>query len=223
MIRKPLLLASVPLELEVLAALIGVMSPKLVLAPSVSNATLQACIAAASALIPLSLPPLPQPPSAKSINAVNEAEGRLRLIVGRDRLPSVGRGHRRHCRRPPCQLGRHAGRLDPDASIRMKRPLALDDPLDPLGGRLDLAVTVLHDVVVVLLPAELDGRIALAQLELVGGLGGPRLETLEETLERGRHDEQENRIGDVLLDLLGTLHVDLEDDVEAPQQGFADL
>jgi hypothetical protein len=47
-----------------------------------------------------------------------------------------------------------------------------DDLVDPLRGPLHLAGLVDDDVVVVLLAGELDGGVPLAQLELVGGLGG---------------------------------------------------
>ena len=87
----------------------------------------------------------------------------------------------------------------------------------------DLAVAVLDDVVVVLLAGQLDRRVALAQLELVGRLGRPRLQPLEEALERRRDDEDQHGVGDVLLDHLGALDVDLEDHVAAGEQGLADL
>ena len=61
-----------------------------------------------------------------------------------------------------------------------------DDLVDPRGRPLDLAGLVRHDVVVVLLAGELDRGVPLAQLELVGGLGGAAPQALEEVLERRR-------------------------------------
>ena len=61
-----------------------------------------------------------------------------------------------------------------------------DDVVDPLGGPLDLAGLVGHDVVVVLLAGELDGGVALAELELIDGLRGAAAQALEEVLERRR-------------------------------------
>ena len=98
-----------------------------------------------------------------------------------------------------------------------------DDLVDPLGGPLHLAGLVGHDVVVVLLARQLDGGVALAELELVGGLGRAAAQALEQVLERRRDDEDEQRVGDLLLDDLGALDVDLEDHVAAGQERVADL
>ena len=78
---------------------------------------------------------------------------------------------------------------------------------------LDLAGLVDDDVVVVVLSGELDRRVPLAQLELVGGLGRPRPQPPEQRLDRRRDDEDEERLVDPLLHVLGALDVDLEDDV----------
>ena len=98
-----------------------------------------------------------------------------------------------------------------------------DDLVDPLGGPLDLAGLVGHDVVVVLLAGQLDRGVALAELELVGGLGRPAAQPLEEVLERRRDEEDQQRAGDLLLDDLGALDVDLEDHVAARRERLADL
>ena len=95
--------------------------------------------------------------------------------------------------------------------------------LDPLGRPLDLAGLVDDDVVVVVLARQLDRGVALAELELVGRLGRPRPEPREQGLERRRDDEDEERLGDLLLDDLGALDVDLEDDVATAGQRRPDL
>ena len=69
-----------------------------------------------------------------------------------------------------------------------------DDLVDPLRGAFDLAGLVDDHVVVVVLARQLDGGVALAELELVGGLGRPRSEPREERLERRRDDEDQERL-----------------------------
>ena len=84
-----------------------------------------------------------------------------------------------------------------------------------LGRRSTWPVSFVDDLVVVVLAGELEGRVPLAELELVGGLGRPRPEPLEQRLHRRRDDEDQERLGDLLLDDLGALDVDLEDHVLA--------
>ena len=98
-----------------------------------------------------------------------------------------------------------------------------DDLVDPLGGPLDLAGLVDDDVVVVVLAGQLDRGVPLAELELVGGLGRPAAQPLEEVLERRRDEEDQERARDLLLDDLGALDVDLEDGVAARGERVADL
>ena len=93
-----------------------------------------------------------------------------------------------------------------------------------LGGPLHLAGLVDHDVVVVLLAGELDRGVALAELELVGGLGRPRCAGARRASSSdGGTMKIEQRLGDPLLDHLGALDVDLEDDVAAGGERLADL
>ena len=86
-----------------------------------------------------------------------------------------------------------------------------DDLVDTLGGPLDLARLVGHDVVVVLLARQLDGGVPLADLEFVRGLGRPAAQALEQVLERRRDEEDEQGARYLALDDLRPLDVDLED------------
>ena len=101
--------------------------------------------------------------------------------------------------------------------------LIVDDLVDPGGRPLDLAGLVGHDVVVILLARKLDGGIPLAKLELVGGLRRSTSQTLEEILQRRRDEEDQECAGDLALDDLGALDVDLEDDVATRLERLADL
>src|SRR5215212_11652791 len=82
---------------------------------------------------------------------------------------------------------------DAGAPVGVSRLLGADDLVDPAGRTGDLAGLVPDDVVVVLLPGELERRVALADVELVGRLGGAGLQPGEEVLERRRHKEDEQR------------------------------
>ncbi len=65
----------------------------------------------------------------------------------------------------------HERSLEADPARRVE-PMGLgDDRVDRPGGPVDLAGLVDDDVVVVLLTCQFDGRVALTELELVGGLG----------------------------------------------------
>ena len=81
------------------------------------------------------------------------------------------------------------------------------------GRTIHLAGLVDDHVVVVLRARQLDGRVPLPHFELVGRLRGPRAQPPEERLERGRHEEDQERVRDAGLDGSGALHVDLEDGV----------
>jgi hypothetical protein len=98
-----------------------------------------------------------------------------------------------------------------------------DDLVDPLGRPLDLAGLVGNDVVVVVLASQLDRGITLADLELLGRLGGASSEPLEQLLERRWDHEDQQRLRDLLLDDLRALDVDLEDDVPARDEGVSNL
>jgi len=101
--------------------------------------------------------------------------------------------------------------------------LVRDDRVDLLGRPLDLAGLVDHDVVVVVLARQLEGRVPLAQLELVGRFGRPRAKSLEQGSQgRWDHEDQE-RLADLFLDDLGSLDVDLEDRILAGGQRAPDL
>ncbi len=63
------------------------------------------------------------------------------------------------------------------------------------------------------LASQLGGGVRLPPSEFVRRLGGARAQAREERLEGGRHDEDEQRVGDAGLHRLRPLHVDLEDDV----------
>jgi len=95
--------------------------------------------------------------------------------------------------------------------------------VDPACRALDLARLVDHDVVVVGLPGELEGRVPLADVELVGGFCGPGLEAPEEILERRRDEEDQEGLGDLLLHDRGALDVDLEDHVMTLAEGVPDV
>ena len=99
----------------------------------------------------------------------------------------------------------------------------LDDLVDARRGPLDLAGLVGHDVVVVVLAGQFDGGVALAQFELVDGLGRARLQPGEQGLHRWRDHEDQERVGDPFLDLLGALDIDLEDDVVPGRERLLDL
>ena len=151
--------------------------------------------------------------------------------------PGSGRGVDRHLdQRPSPAPGVGAAESSPSVGgtalalsrsrIRRSRVAALlllDDRLDLRGGPVDLAGLVDDDAVVVALARELDGGVALADLQLVGGLGGARAEALEQGLERRRDDEHEQRVRDPLLDDLRALDVDLEDHVVARGERRRDL
>src|SRR4029077_16423825 len=121
------------------------------------------------------------------------------------------------------RAGARRSRVDLDATVGVPAVLLGDDRVDPFGGPFDLAGLVGDHVVVVLLAGQLDRGVALAQLELVGGLRGTASKALEEVLERRRDDEDEQRPRDLLLDHLCALDVDLEDDVPTLRQPLADL
>src|SRR4029078_1227245 len=87
----------------------------------------------------------------------------------------------------------------------------------------DLARLVRDDLVVVLLPRQLDGGVALADLQLLGGLGGACAQPLGELPPRRRDDEDQERLGHLLLDDLRALDVDLQDHVAAGDERPADL
>src|SRR6185503_1935075 len=76
---------------------------------------------------------------------------------------------------------------DARAPVGVLGLLGPDDLVDPLGGPGDLPGLVNHDVVVVLLARQLQRGVALADVQLVGRLGGARLEAREEVLQRWRH------------------------------------
>ena len=69
--------------------------------------------------------------------------------------------------------------LDADPPARVCCPLLGDDRLDPVRGPADLARLVDDDVVVVVLARQLDRGVRLADLELIGGLGGARPQAVE--------------------------------------------
>ena len=102
--------------------------------------------------------------------------------------------------RSATRLERHGPSPRRGPGARDAPVLVRDDRLDPLRGPLDLARLVGDHVVVVLLAGQLEGRVALAQFELVGGLGRARPQALEERLERRRDDEDQERLGDLVLD-----------------------
>src|SRR4051794_26802468 len=112
---------------------------------------------------------------------------------------------------------------DQDPAVGVAPLLLLDDRLDLRGGPVDLARLVHDDPAVVALPRELDRRVALPELELVGGFRRPRPQALEQGLERGRDDEHEQRLGHPLLDDLRALDVDLQDDVVAGGERLGDV
>src|SRR5438093_3674555 len=112
---------------------------------------------------------------------------------------------------------------DPRSTIRVPGLLGADDLVDPSRGLRDLPGLVWHDVVVVVLARELQRRIPLADVELVGGLRRARLEPREQVLQRRRDQEHEERLGDLLLDHRGALDVDLEDRVPAGGERRPDL
>ena len=105
--------------------------------------------------------------------------------IDRDLDPADGVGPR---------LGRDAAELghvsDADPSGRVVAVRLRDEPDDIGRGPVHLAGRVLHHVVVVLAPCELDCGVALADLELVGALGRPAPQAPEErlaaTVARGR-------------------------------------
>src|SRR4051794_11156652 len=125
------------------------------------------------------------PPPAASI-ATSTIRGRVAVPASRPNSPvSI----ERLCH-PPGREARagppRAPASDADPPGGVAGVLGGDRGLDHLGRPLDLARLVGDDVVVVVLPGELDRRVRLALLELVGRLGRPRLQPLEERLERRR-------------------------------------
>src|SRR4029079_11099441 len=72
--------------------------------------------------------------------------------------------------------------LDPDAAGRVPHVLLGDDPVDLRGCPPDLAGLVDDELVVILLPRELDRRVALPDLQLLGRLRGACSQPLEELL-----------------------------------------
>ena len=97
----------------------------------------------------------------------------------------------------------------------MAGALGVQDGVDGGRGPVHLAGLVDDHVVVVLRSSQLDGRVALADLELIGGLGRPRTEAPEERLERRRDQEDEQGVRGSGLDRGSTLDIDLEDHVAA--------
>jgi hypothetical protein len=112
---------------------------------------------------------------------------------------------------------------DASAPVGIGGLLGADDLVDALGGPDDLARLVHHDVVVVLLPGQLEDGVALAHVELVGRLRCARLKPREEILVGGCHEEDEEGLGNLLLDLGRALDVDLEDGVASSHERRSDL
>ncbi len=113
-----------------------------------------------------------------------------RVRPARRRPPRPGGRRPARAKRPPRSRPSVGGTAlpsaDADPPVRVAALLLLDDRLDLRGRPLDLAGLVDHDAVVVALARELDGGVALPDLQLVGGLGGARAEALEQGLERRR-------------------------------------
>ena len=101
------------------------------------------------------------------------------------RRPSTGAGAGPPRSRPSVG-GTALPSADADPPVRVAALLLLDDRLDLRGRPVDLAGLVDHDAVVVALARELDGGVALPDLQLVGGLGGAGAEALEQGLQRRR-------------------------------------
>src|SRR6266550_6884615 len=112
---------------------------------------------------------------------------------------------------------------DPRSTVRVGGLLGADDLVDPGRGLGNLVGLVGHHVVVVVLTRELERRVALADVELVGGLGRARLEPREQVLQRRRDEEHQERLGNLLLDHRGALDVDLQDRVAAGGERRPDL
>ena len=78
--------------------------------------------------------------------------------------------------------------------------LLRDDLVDPLGRPLDLARLVGDDVVVVVLARQLERGVALADLELVGGLGRPARSRWKRSSSDGGTMKTRSASGTLLLD-----------------------
>ena len=97
-----------------------------------------------------------------------------------------------------------------------------DDLLDSLRGHVNAVLFVHHHVVVVVFAGQLQRGVALPNLELLGRLGPPGLEMLDQGLHRRRQNEDQESGRDLALHDLRTLDVDLEDGVLAARQGVPD-
>src|SRR5262245_36812957 len=110
------------------------------------------------------------------------------IATSTNRAPSLAAG----CALPSSSPRSSAATLAPDPAPRVAAVLVRDDLLDPLGRLLDLSGLVDDDVVVVILAGQLDRRVALAQLELVGRLARTRAQPGEQRFQRWRdHEDQQ--------------------------------
>ncbi len=99
--------------------------------------------------------------------------------------------------------------------------LVPQDLVDLARRSLGLVGLVDHHVVVLGAPLHLHLRVAVAPLQLGRRLGAATGQARLAILGRWRRDEDAQRLGDQLLDLLGALDVDLQDRVTpGAQRGF---
>src|SRR3972149_5395244 len=155
-------------------------------------------------------------PSARTRSRIGFVARPSVASAGPSTIPKGWRGLNSTSTAPPART------RDPGPAMRVRGLLEQDDLVDPSRGPRDLARLVDHHVVVVVLSGELQRGVPLPDVKLVGRLGRPLLQPLEEVLERGWDQEDEERIRNPTLDHGGALDVDLQDDVVPRLQGGTD-